>query len=123
MPRQDTVDFLTAFTVGTILGIGATLLLQPSRSPKDRVLKQLKPYRKQMKRSYSQVREGMRAGRGATADMTGEVIGAGRELLDEFRAEVADILENAREELRDVAGSQRKDLSQGLKRARRKMGM
>ncbi len=29
MPRQDTVDFLTAIAVGTVLGIGATLLLQP----------------------------------------------------------------------------------------------
>lgn len=123
MPRQDTVDFLTAFAVGTVLGIGATLLLQPSHTPKERVLRQLKPYRKQMKRSYSQVREGMRAGGGATADLTGEVIGAGRELLDEFRAEVAEILDSARDELRDVAGSQRKDLSEGLKRARRKMGM
>lgn len=123
MPRQDTVDFMTAFAVGTVLGIGATLLLQPNRTPKDRVLRQLKPYRKQMKRSYSQVREGMRAGRGATSELTGEVIGAGRELLDEFRAEVADILDNARDELRGIAGSQRKDLSRGLKRARRKMGM
>lgn len=123
MPRQDTVDFLTAFAVGTVLGIGATLLLQPNRTPKERVLRQLKPYRKQMKRSYSQVREGMRAGRGATSELTGEVIGAGRELLDEFRAEVADILDNARDELREVAGAQRKDLSKGLKRARRKMGM
>jgi gas vesicle protein len=123
MPRQDTVDFLTAFAVGTVLGIGATLLLQPDRTPKDRVLRQLKPYRKQMKRSYSQVREGMRVGRGATSELTGEVVGAGRELLDEFRAEVAEILDNAREELRGVAGTQRKDLSRGLKRARRKMGM
>lgn len=123
MPRQDTVDFLTAFAVGTVLGIGATLLLQPNRTPKERVIRQLKPYRKQMKRSYSQVREGMRAGRGATSELTGEVIGAGRELLDEFRAEVADILDNARDELREVAGAQRKDLSKGLKRARRKMGM
>lgn len=123
MPRQDTVDFLTAFAVGTVLGIGATLLLQPNRTPKDRVLRQLKPYRKQMKRSYAQVREGVRAGRGATSELTDEVVGAGRELLDEFRAEVTDILDNAREELRGVAGSQRKDLSRGLKRARRKMGM
>lgn len=123
MPRQDTVDFMTAFAVGTVLGIGATLLMQPKHTPKERVIRQLKPYRKQMKRSYSAVREGVRTGGGATADLTGEVIGAGRELLDEFRAEVAEILDSARDELRDVTGSQRKDLSKGLKRARRKMGM
>jgi gas vesicle protein len=123
MPRQDTVDFATAFAVGAVLGVGAALLLQPSRSPKDRVVRQLKPYRKQMKRSYSQVREGVRAGRGATSELTGEVVGAGRELLDDFRAEIADILENTRDEIQEIVGGQRKDLSRGVKRARRRMGM
>ena len=33
MARQDTVDFLTAFAVGSVLGIGATLLLTPDRTP------------------------------------------------------------------------------------------
>jgi gas vesicle protein len=123
MPRQDTVDFMTAFAVGTVLGIGTALLLQPSRSPKDRVLRELKPYRKQMKRSFEQVRGGVKAGRGATSDLTSEVVEAGRELLDEFRSEVAEILENARDEIQGMAGSQRKDLARGLKRARRRMGM
>lgn len=123
MPREDTVDFITAFAVGTVLGVGAALLLQPSRSPKDRVIRQLKPYRKQMQRSYSQVRKGMRAGRGATTEMSGEVMDAGRELLDDFRAEVSDILDNARDEIQGMFGSQRKDIARGMRRARRKVGM
>src|SRR5690606_16964944 len=81
MPRQDTVDFLTAFAVGAVLGIGATLLLQPDNSPKDRVVKQLKPYRKQMRRSYKHFSRGLKEGSGATSELTSEVIGAGRELL------------------------------------------
>ncbi|CAN5808162.1 hypothetical protein BH23GEM6_BH23GEM6_20290 [soil metagenome] len=124
MPRQDTVDFLTAFAVGTVLGIGATLLLQPERTPKQRVLKQVKPYRKQMKRSYGHVREGVREGSEATAEMTGELIGAGKELLSEFRAEVADILGDARSELSVMLREQVSDLGKGVvKRTRRKMGM
>lgn len=123
MPRQDTVDFLTAFAVGTVLGIGATLLLQPQRSPRERVVRQLKPYRKQMRRSLEQVRSGVRQGSGATAELSGEVITAGRELLGEFRSEVAEILSEAREELQDMMRGQSSDLGKGLKRARRKMGM
>jgi gas vesicle protein len=123
MPRQDTVDFLTAFAVGTVLGIGATLLLQPERTPKQRVLKQMKPYRKQMRRSYEHVRQGVREGSGATAEMTGELVGAGRELLGEFRAEVADILGDARGELEKMMRDQVKDLGKGVKRTRRKFGM
>jgi gas vesicle protein len=123
MPRQDTVDFLTAFAVGTVLGIGATLLLQPERTPKQRVLRQMKPYKKQMRRSYSQVRGGLRTGRAATGEITTEAISAGRELLGEFRSEVADILRDAREELQDLVQAQAKDLSKGVRRTRRKLGM
>lgn len=123
MPRQDTVDFLTAFAVGTVLGIGATLLLQPQRSPQERLVRQLKPYRKQIRRSYDQVRTGVRGGAGATADLGGEVLHAGRELLSEFRSEVAEILGEAREELQEMIQDQAKDLGRGVKRARRKVRM
>jgi gas vesicle protein len=123
MPRQDTVDFLTAFAVGTVLGIGATLLLQPQQTPKDRVLKQLKPYRKRMRHSYGQMREGMREGTEATSEFTGEVILAGRELLGEFRSEVAEILADARAELQDMVGQQSSGAVRGVKRARGKLGL
>lgn len=123
MPRQDTVDFLTAFAVGTVLGIGATLLLQPERTPKQRVLRQVKPFKKRIRRSYSQVRGGVRSGRAATGEMTTEAITAGRELLGEFRTEVSDILREAREELQDLIQAQAKDLTKGVRRTRRKLGM
>ena len=123
MPRQDTVDFLTAFAVGTVLGIGATLLLQPERTPKQRVLRQMKPYKKKIRKSFSQVRGGLRGGRAATGEMTSEAISAGRELLGEFRSEVADILREAREEIQELVEAQAKDLTKGVRRTRRKLGM
>ena len=123
MPRQDTVDFLTAFAVGTVLGIGATLLLQPERTPKQRVLRQMKPYKKKMRRSFSQMRGGLRGGREATGELTTEAITAGRELLGEFRSEVAEILRDAREEIQDLVQAQAKDLSKGVRRTRRTMGI
>lgn len=123
MPRQDTVDFLTAFAVGTVLGIGATLLLQPERTAKQRVIRQLKPYRKQMQKGYKQVRKGVRHGGGATADMTGEIITAGRELLGEFREEVSDILSEAREELQGLMEDRARGVKRGVKQTRRKLGL
>ncbi len=124
MPRQDTVDFLTAFAVGTVLGIGATLLLQPEKpSARERVAKQLKPYRRRMERSYGQLRGGVREGADATSELTGEVITAGRELLAEFRDEVAEIVGNARSELQELAQGQVRGVARQAKRTRRKLGM
>ena len=123
MARQDTLDFLTAFAVGTVLGIGATLLLTPERTPKQRLVRQLKPYRKQMRKSYVRARDAVREGSNATGDLTSDVVSAGRELLGEFRHEVTGILDDARKELRELVQDQVKDISKGARRTRRKMGM
>ncbi len=123
MPRQDTVDFLTAFAVGTVLGIGATLLLQPQRTPRERVLRQWKPYRKKMRRSYGHARDAWRVGADATGGLAGELATAGREVLGEFRSEVAKIVGEARKDLRQTVQEQMKDLSKGITRTRKRMGV
>lgn len=123
MPRQDTVDFLAAFAVGTVLGVGATLLLQPERTPKERVVRKLKPYKKQLRKRYQNVAREVRHGTDATSDMTSEVIGAGRELLGEFRSEVADILDQARSELSDLVQDQVKVIGRSAKKTRRRVGL
>jgi gas vesicle protein len=120
-PRQDTLDFMTAFAVGTVLGIGATLLLRPERTPKERVVRQLKPYRKKMRRSYSQAREAVREGSDATSELTAEIVSAGRDLLGDFGDEVARILSDARSDLREQAQAQAKELRKGARRTRRKL--
>ncbi|MDR0787982.1 MAG: hypothetical protein LBG44_08970 [Gemmatimonadota bacterium] len=123
MPRQDTLDFLTAFAVGTVLGVGATLLLQPDNSPKARLARELKPYRKQVRKGYRNVSRGIREGADSASELTSDVIGAGRELLKEFRSEVAEILDQARSELGDIITDQSKELRRGTRRARRKIGL
>jgi gas vesicle protein len=123
MPRQDTVDFLTAFAVGTVLGVGATLLLQPKRTPRERLVRQMKPYRKQMRKSYEHLSRGIKHGSGATSELTTEVIGAGRELLGEFRSEVAEILDQARSEIRSLVAEQAKEVGKGARKTRRRIGL
>ena len=124
MPRQDTVDFLAAFAVGTVLGIGATLLIQPAEpTPQERVARKLKPYSKQIRRSYRKVSEGVRDGGEAAADLTTDAIGTGRELLGEFRSEVSDILDQAREELKDLVDDQVKTIRRASRKTRRRAGL
>lgn len=122
MPRQDTVDFVTAFAVGTVLGIGATLLLQPERTPKERVVRQFKPYRKKMRRSYGHAREAFREGADATGEFSGELVSAGREILGDFRSEVAKILGEAREDLQELVEEQAGQMGRARKRGRKRLG-
>ena len=118
MPRQDTVDFLTAFAVGTVLGIGATLLLQPERTAKQRVVRQWRP-RPGMVRGRPGGQRGAGAASRAAADqITAAAITAGRELLGEFRAEVAEILREARAELTEMVAEE----ATGAKKARHGRG-
>src|SRR5262249_2966951 len=110
MARQDTTEFLAAFAVGTVLGIGATLLLRPQpKTAKERLLRELKPYRKKMRRSAGQVARGLQRGRAAPGEMAEDAIDAGRELLSEFRDEVRRIVAEARDELRETMAERRKD--------------
>jgi gas vesicle protein len=103
MAREDTTEFLTAFAVGTVLGIGATLLLRPEpKSAKERLMRELKPYRRRMDRSTARVVRGVREGGRATRALSDDAIDAGRELLAEFRDEVRRIVADARDELKDA---------------------
>jgi gas vesicle protein len=123
MPRQDSIDFLTAFAVGTALGIGATLLLLPRATPQQRVAKKWKPYKKQMRRSYQLAAQAAREGAGSTADLSGELVSAGRELLGEFRVEAGKILKDAREDLQSMIAEQSQELGKRTTKTRRKFGL
>jgi gas vesicle protein len=109
MARQDTTEFLAAFAVGTVLGIGATLLLRPAppKTAKERLLRELKPYRRKMRRSAGQVARGLQRGRAATGVVADDAIDAGRELITEFRDEVRRILAEARDELTEAITERR----------------
>lgn len=120
MARQDTSDFLAAFAVGTVLGIGATLLLRPEpRSPRERLLAELKPYRKKLRRTAARAGREIRLSAATAADVGGEAIDSGRELLAEFRDEVRRILDEARDELAE-AMEERERARRRLRRVRRR---
>ena len=101
MPRQDTNDFLAAFGIGAVLGIGAALLLRPEKpNPRKQLRKRLKPHVRKLGRSASRTRKAARAAAREAGTTTDDVIHAGRELLAEFRGEVTRILDEARGAMR-----------------------
>lgn len=107
MARQDTNDFLTAFGIGAVLGVGAALLLRPEKpNPRKQLQKRLKPHVRKLGKSASRTRKAARVAAREAGTSADEVIHAGRELLAEFRREVAGILDEAREELRELAQEQ-----------------
>jgi hypothetical protein len=119
MARQNTTEFLAAFAVGTVLGIGATLLLKPEpQTAKERLMRELKPYRKTMRKSAGQVARGLQRGRVATGEMADDAIDAGRELMAEFRDEVSRIVAEARGELAGALEERRKGERRGTERRR-----
>lgn len=121
MGGHDSSDFLSAFAIGAVLGVGAVLLLRPDApNPRRTLAKRLKPHAKKGKRGRRSRIAAVRLEGGAEEYLTGgtraaaqlrpaaaaapaletdEAIRTGRELLAEFRAEVNRILEEAREEL------------------------
>ena len=123
MPRKDTTEFLAAFAVGTVLGIGATLLLRPERTPRERLARQLKPHGRKLKRSVGQIRGAAREGAGAAGELTGELVSAGKELLGEFRREVAQILADARDEVGELAQDRARGARRAARNAGRKLGL
>ena len=114
MARQDTTDFLTAFAVGAVIGAGATLLLR-SQPPtaKERLMRELKPYRRKLGKSAGQLSRGLRRRGRAGGDLADDAIDAGRELLSEFRDEVKRIVADAVEEVNEAVDGL------GKKRSRR----
>lgn len=100
MLQRDAIDFAAAFAVGAVLGVGAALLLRPEPPTRaERILKDLEPYREKLRKSAHRARKGFREGAGATAEMGEALRGASRELLHDFREEIAEMIAAARNEL------------------------
>ena len=121
MARNETNDFLVAFAVGAVLGAAATLLLRSRpRTAKERLLRELKPYRRKLGRGARGIERGIRRGRAAAGGMAEDAIDAGRELLSEFRDEVKRIVADAVEEVNEAVGEKQSRRSRGSGRSRRR---
>lgn len=107
MPQQDSIDFVVAFAIGAILGAGLALLIRPAPpTPKERILRDLEPYRKKMRKSAKIARRGFETGTGATGEIVKSLRDASRTVISDFRDEVAEIIAAARDDVADAIDRQ-----------------
>jgi gas vesicle protein len=100
MADRENVDFVTAFAIGAVLGVGAALLLRPSRpTGLERIRKELKPYGRKAMQQASRARSGIARGAGSALESGEELVSSTRDVLKDFRHEVDDIVSGARKDL------------------------
>lgn len=120
MADRDTQEFLAAFFIGALLGVGATLLLRPDPpTRRERLAEALGPARKRARRAARRARKGMEGGLESARERGGDAFSGGRERLSDFREEVAGIVASARDELTRAVEKQVGEVDRALGRLRR----
>ena len=116
MDRDQTTEYASAFVVGILVGIGAALLFAPTPpNRRERIKKQLKPYRKQLEKRAATARKQVSDRATAAAEW-------GDELMANMRSEMAGMVAEARSEIANSVADQlesaQKTLKQSAKRIR-----
>ncbi len=114
--ERDTKEFIAALGVGAVLGVVAAWLLRrepPTR--RERLMRDLKPYRKKASRTAQKARSGAEA----ALDRGGAIVADGRETLGDLREEVAEIVRSARSEVADAVRDQIRSAEKAIRKMRR----
>lgn len=121
MDDRETTEYLTALAVGALLGVGAALLFRPRRSRTDRLIRELKPYRKRIQRGVSRARGAVESGAGTAAERGGALAAAGAAVLHDFRDQLVELASTARDEVADMIETQVTEAQGALKRGAKKI--
>lgn len=120
---RDDTDFLAALAIGAIAGLGLSLLFRrdpPSR--RERLMKELKPYRKKLNKQARRARDTIGKQASSAAKRGDAVVAGGRDALDSFRSEVSDIVSAARADIaatvQEQVGAAQDTLKRTAKRIR-----
>lgn len=124
MRNDSSSEFLMAFAVGALLGVGAALLLAPEPpTRREKLMKDLKPYRKKLSKKTASARKTAGRRASAAAEIGEELVEAGRAVARDLREEVAELVADARSEIAATMETQleaaQHALSKGAKRVRR----
>ena len=119
MADLDTREFLAAFAIGAVLGIGATLLMRPDPpTARERLAREMKGYGKRAGKTARRARKGMERGLDTARERGGDALSGGAGMVEDLRDEVSGIVSSAREEITRAVESQVKDVEKALKRLR-----
>lgn len=123
MTNENTNEFVVAFAVGALLGVGAALLLAPDPpTRREKIMKELKPYRKKLRKGTKSARKELGKRASVASDYGEELVAAGRAVAEDLREEVADLVAEARSEITATVESQLDDARRALKRGRKRIG-
>jgi gas vesicle protein len=119
---RDNTDFLAALAIGAIAGLGLALLFRrdpPSR--RERLMKELKPYRKKLSKQARRTRDTIGKQASAAAKRGDAMVAGGRDALDSFRSEVSDIVSAARSDIAAAVQEQVGTAQDSLKRTAKRI--
>jgi gas vesicle protein len=122
MHNDHTTEYVTAFVVGALLGAGAALLLAPDPpTRRDRIVKELKPYGKKIRKGAKRARKEAGHQAAAVGDWSEDLAKAGREVLKDLREEVADLVSDARDEIASAVENQVDSAAASLRRGTKRI--
>lgn len=122
MQKDETTEYLTTFIIGALIGVGAALIFAPKPpTRRERIMKELKPYRKKLGKQSDRAKKEMEKRASAAAAWGDEMVEATRELMGEIRSEVADMLADARSEISDSVTQQLETAQKSLKKSAKRI--
>lgn len=122
MQKDETAEYLTTFVIGALIGIGAALLFAPKPpTRRERIMKELKPYRKKIDKQSARARKEVGRRATAAADWGDDMVEASRDLMGEIRAQVSDMVADARTEIADSVARQLENAQQSLRNSAKRI--
>ncbi|MGH7448530.1 MAG: hypothetical protein ACREK1_08610 [Longimicrobiales bacterium] len=120
MNDRDNTDVWTAVAIGTIVGIGAALLVR-SRQEDDthELIKRLRPVTRQAKAAAKSAGEEFHKRARQAGDSGEDLLANSREVLDEMRKGAREIVLSTRDELRRAARDSVREARRAARRAAR----
>ena len=117
MADLDNRDYIAAIVIGTLLGVGAAMIMRKKPTHRDLLKRDLKPYGKAVRKGAQRYGRSLERGASDALEQGEELLEASREILEGFRDEVAKVVADARDELADTMQRQVKDARKVLRRA------
>lgn len=103
MAENERTEMITAFAIGALIGVGATLLLRPEPSTRDRLARELKPLVKKARQAGRRTRHGVARRIDASREAGADLADSSREMLEDFRDRLDRIVESAAKDARRAA--------------------
>ena len=122
MDTDQSTEYASAFAIGLLVGVGAALLFAPKPpTRRERIMKQMKPYRKKLEKRAASARKEVGRKTAAAADWRDEMMDASRAVVADMRNEVARMVADARAEIADAVADQLDNAQKSLKKSAKKI--